>query len=179
MTMRNIYTQETTIPNPYKGVYNVTWENSRDLLIADGWRIEPEQPPIEEGYERNNLRLVEGDGVVGSWEYTDTLISDRLTAEAEANKAAKIARMTPQLIQLAAMYRSALRSYFNENAETNPNVTKEVVAALFLAKMGGAYGGMSDADRDAKDLLEFAYNELTTCVTMTNETWSVPWEIVP
>jgi hypothetical protein len=59
----------------------VTWENSRDLLIDDGWRITPELPPITEGYERTNLKLVEDDGITGKWEYLDTLIEDRINRE--------------------------------------------------------------------------------------------------
>lgn len=83
--MRNIHTQETTIPNPLDGRYNVTPVNSEAFLLERGWRYEPPQPPpVLDGYERNNIRLIEGDGRTGTWAYDDTRISDRLAAVAAA-----------------------------------------------------------------------------------------------
>jgi hypothetical protein len=38
---------------------------------------------------------------------------------------------------------------------------------------------MTDADRDAMACLEFGYAELTRLVTLSDETWSIPWDLVP
>lgn len=84
--MRNIITQSTDVPARIGATYNP----GIDLLRAFGWRDEPPAPPpVAEGYERGPVRLVEGDGIVGRWEYSDTRIQDRLDREAAAAAAAE------------------------------------------------------------------------------------------
>jgi hypothetical protein len=59
---------------------------------AEGWRNEPEVPPIADGYTRIGIAFIEGDGVTGAWQ-----VVDRLTAEIEAEQAAAeaIRKATP------------------------------------------------------------------------------------
>lgn len=81
----NINTQEKsgTLPlsDPSHGIYGpLTWEQAR----AIGWRIMPELPSVADGYERGAMTYVEGDGITAQAVYTDTLIADRLAAEAAA-----------------------------------------------------------------------------------------------
>lgn len=86
--MINIHTQSREVPNRIGGTYNPTVE----MLRTEGWREEPELPPIADGYERGPVTYVEGDGVTAQAVYQDTLIADRLAAEAAANKAANLDR---------------------------------------------------------------------------------------
>lgn len=93
MNVVNIRTQERVVPCKIGGAYNITWENSTDLLKSLGWRIEPILPVPETGYERLTITYVEGDdGVTAKAIYTDTLIQDRLEAEAEQVRLAEEAR---------------------------------------------------------------------------------------
>ena len=167
---RNIWTGETTIP----GMIDGTTPPLESQLRAAGWREEPEQPPVADGYERTNLRLVEGDGVTGRWEYTDTLISDRLAAEAAANRARMIAELTPARLALAQAYRVALRAIAGPNAETNRDVTRDAVVAAMLSAPAGQY------DARAADLFKLAFEELAPIVGANPpNTWDLPWDVIP
>ena len=77
--MRNLDTQSTDMPDNING----TTPPTEAQLIAAGWRHEPAIPAVEEGYSRQSIGLVEGDGRTGTWQ-----IVDRLTSEIEAEAAA-------------------------------------------------------------------------------------------
>jgi hypothetical protein len=97
MNYININTQQTEIPSTVGITKGVTWDNSQEMLKELGWRIRPELPPVEEGYERLSVVYVEGDGTTASAQYTDTLIQDRLNAE-EAARQALAAQQAQQAI---------------------------------------------------------------------------------
>ena len=66
-------------PNPLNGVYNPP----DDMKSAEGYRIMPEPPMVQDGYTRLSIVAVEDDGVLGQWECVD-----RLTADIEAERKA-------------------------------------------------------------------------------------------
>lgn len=77
----------------YAGEDVAGWKNpTPEILLANGYRIAPELPPVAEGYERGPVTYAEGDGVTAQAVYQDTLIADRIAAEAAANKAANLGR---------------------------------------------------------------------------------------
>ena len=86
MNQRNIHTQATDIPA------NIDGETppSVPTLRAHGWRIEPPVPPVEEGYVRQGIRLIECDGETGVWEVVDVLTAD-IESQASQAAAARIA----------------------------------------------------------------------------------------
>jgi hypothetical protein len=86
--MRNIHTQSETIPSQINGTYPPT----TDQLLAAGYRLTPDVPPVADGYTRVSIRLVEGDGVTGQWEVVDRPTAD---IEAEAAAAESARKATP------------------------------------------------------------------------------------
>ena len=99
---------------------------------------------------------------------------------AAARKAAQIAAMKP-LAELASFYRATLRGIFGAQfpeAEKNRSLTREVVATFFLQQM--ASGKMTDELRDAQQVLEFGFTQLSPIVgDDPPQTWDLPWEVVP
>jgi hypothetical protein len=92
--MVNLSTQSQTIPAKLGNVDNP----NRATLLANGWRDMPELPAVANGYERGGVTWIEGDGTNAKAVYTDTLIADRLAAEAAAEatrKATPIVYDTP------------------------------------------------------------------------------------
>ena len=79
--MVNLSTQSQTIPQKLGSVDNP----NHATLIANGWREMPELPAVSNGFERSSVTWVEGDGTNAIPQYTDTLIADRLAAEAAAD----------------------------------------------------------------------------------------------
>ena len=100
MNYININTQETTLPSRVDSTFNVTWENSSDLLKSIGWRIRPDLPAIAEGYERLSVIYVDGYEDTATAVYTDTLIQDRLDREAAERAAAEIQRQLDKPLEL-------------------------------------------------------------------------------
>ena len=100
MNFININTQETSLPNQVGGTYNVTWENSKDLLKSVGWRIKPALPPVESGYERLSVSYIDGENDTAIAIYTDTLIQDRLDREAQEAAAIEEARQNNKALEL-------------------------------------------------------------------------------
>jgi hypothetical protein len=86
--MRHLDTQSTEIPAQ---IGNVVSPNE-ETLIGLGWRYEPAIPPVAEGYVRQSIRLVEGDGVTGAWEVVDRLQSELDAEEAAAQAQAETDR---------------------------------------------------------------------------------------
>jgi hypothetical protein len=154
-----------TAPNPHNGIYNPTIEQ----LIPDGFRVMPELPPIADGYTRLSIKAVEDDGYNGKWE-----VIDKLTSEIEAEaKAARLADFTAKgLVPKAQKFRLLLRAYFGSNAETNHDITAEVVANYFLTT-----SGLSVENVQHGIALEKLFQELSTW-NGTVETWTLPWESI-
>ena len=98
--------QATVKPNRIGNIDNPNCET----LLAHGWRYTTELPPVAEGYERGPITWVEGDGTNAMAQYTDTLIADRLAAEAAADLAANGSRyvLENQYILLCDALRQAL-----------------------------------------------------------------------
>lgn len=173
MIIRNLTTQQVyTFPCDIGGVKNVTWENGRDLILADGGRIDPGEPPIADGYTRTACTFADGDGVNGQWQVTDSLTAD---IEAEA-RAAKLATLTPELIQHAALFRLTLRRHFGDGAETNRDVTAGAVAAHFTAQQ--VAGTITATDLADAVMLDKMFTELAAW-TGDGTSWTFPWEAVP
>lgn len=151
-------------PNPLNGVYNPTDE----MKYACGYRLVPPMPIVEAGYSRISQTLVDDDGVWGKWEVVDRPTAD-ITAEQYAARCADFQPLIPH----AYMFRALMRQYFGDNAETNRDITREVVEGYFLTApnltIQGVQHGMT---------LQGLFAELSAW-NGTGETWSLPWEIVP
>lgn len=81
---RNIVTGETKLPDRIGATMGVTWANSGAMLRSLGWRIEPELPPVADGYERGLVTWFDDDGTYCRAVYEDTPIADRLAREQES-----------------------------------------------------------------------------------------------
>lgn len=100
MNYININTQETVIPSRIGNRDNVTWENSLDLLIGLGWRIQPVLPLVMEGFERLSITYIDGYDNIATAIYTDTLIQDRLDKEEAERIAAEEQRQLNKSLAL-------------------------------------------------------------------------------
>lgn len=83
----NINTQSTAIPKQINSRFNITIDNSWDILHPLGWRMAELPPEPAAGYERlTGVTYIQDpndpDKAIAS--YTDTLIQDRLDAEQAA-----------------------------------------------------------------------------------------------
>ena len=166
---------------------------SPEQCLAYGYRY-PQLAEIPEplcGYERiGGIRYVDGtDGIHAIATYNDTLIQDRLDAEkanakarsdaikakAEAKAQARLDSFLP-LVPTAQLYRSILQSHFGEGAETNPEVTTAVVIGYFMQKR-------YDNTLTTQDTFDsIALDKLHTILMAwnhTDETYTLPWELVP
>ncbi len=166
-TLINIADQSTVIPDKL-GEYD---NPNADTLLAHGWRYaDPDGiPALADGYTRSAIQWEDsGDGVNAVAVYQDRANAD-ITAEQYAARCADFQRLIPH----AYMFRALMRQYFGDNAETNRDITREVVEGYFLTApnltIQGVQHGMT---------LQGLFAELSTW-NGTGETWSLPWEIVP
>jgi hypothetical protein len=74
---QNIHTGDKGLPERLGNTEHPTFEQ----CLSIGVRVEPVIPPVAEGYVRQSIRLVEGDGRTGAWQCVDRLQSE-LDAEA-------------------------------------------------------------------------------------------------
>jgi hypothetical protein len=93
MIYRNIYLAGnqgacSQWPNQIGAVVNADWPTAQ----AEGWRKCPPEPPLAEGYSRQHITLVEGDGEYGQWQVVDRSIAEMEAEEDAAVKAANIER---------------------------------------------------------------------------------------
>ena len=170
--MININTQSNIIPTQIGQTFNITEENSRELLLSLGWRDEVIEPILEEGYTRISKRFIEDDGQKGKWEVVDKLTTE---IEAEALQARYQSLVDNDLLPIAQAYGAKLNSIFGEGAVTNQNITEKTVFGYFFAK--NVTHTMTDDDRDDKDLLQNAFIALTEW-NCTGETWTLPWSLI-
>lgn len=98
---------------------------------------------------------------------------DRLAREA-AEQARKNAFLP--LVPVASSFKSILRKYFGEGAETNKNITETVVSAYFEQKRSL---GTITLDESSDVFFLKTYYEKLLAWNGTGETWSLPWDIVP
>lgn len=90
---QNIITGAKGLPERLGNTEHPTFEQ----CIPAGWRIEPTLPPVADGYERLAVTYIEGDGTNAVAVYQDTLIADRLAAEAAAaSNAVRLATLPTQ-----------------------------------------------------------------------------------
>lgn len=165
--MRNLDTQSTEIPAK---IGNIQSPNE-ETLIGLGWRYEPAVPAVAEGYVRQSIRLVEGDGVTGAWEVVDRLQSE-IAAEAAAARLASFRPLIPQ----AHLFRILIRRNFGDGAETNREVGKDQVTAYFA---GLTLAGTITATQASDGVLLARMFEDLAAWNGTGETWTLPWEVVP
>ncbi len=88
----NLATQRRTIPNEIEGTFNPAANPS--LMYAHGWRLASEPDAPAEGYERlGAVTYIQdpNDAERAVAVYTDTLVQDRLDAEAAVQTAAQAA----------------------------------------------------------------------------------------
>ena len=141
---RNIVTQSTEIPRQLPRSDGSMVQNPSqmpEVMYANGWRQEPALPVLPSGYERlTPVVMVEGDGHVGQWQYTNTLIQARLDAEAAAAVIAAATAasnaVTEAIIASNAAYQATLPTLFSNGVEIASN-------ALFV--MSSATGGVGYA----------------------------------
>ena len=88
--------QATVIPARIGNIDNP----NRDTLLANGWRDMAALPPTNSLYERGPVTWIEGDGTNAAPVYTDTLIADRLAAEAAQAVTNEINRQLDKPLQL-------------------------------------------------------------------------------
>jgi hypothetical protein len=105
----------------------------------------------------------------------DELAAQKAASE-EAARQAKLATLTPELLQGAAIFRATLRKHFGDGAELNEAVTVAAVEAHFVGKqLAGTITVQELADA-------FLLSRLFATITAWTGTGSVrdfPWEIVP
>ena len=130
----NVITKEEILPTCIGNTQNVTWENSRELLKSIGWRIRPELPAPEDGFERVRLSYLNNNGEdLAQAEYVDILIQDRLDEEAEIRKEEFV---NSGLCMKASLFRNLLVSFFGEGAEVNRQITEAYVTQYMLSVTG-------------------------------------------
>jgi hypothetical protein len=78
--------------------------------------------------------------------------------------------------QSAAFFRLLMRRNFGENAETNREVTAEVVLGYFAGLT--AAGTITAQQASDGVFLKELFAELTAW-NGTGETWTLPWELLP
>jgi hypothetical protein len=161
---RNINTQATGLPERLGNTERPTFEQ----CLSIGVRIEPEIPPVAEGYVRQSIRLVEGNGTTGKWQIVD-IAQAQLDAEAAA---ARLASFTPHIAH-AAQFKALMRAYFGEGAETNRTITAAYVETYFLTTNGLTIEAIQHGMA-----LKGMFEELSAW-NGTGETWTLPWEVVP
>jgi hypothetical protein len=142
--------------------------------LADGWRYEKAAPHGE----RYKASTWADDGVnytEATTDYTEQEWAEKQAAEAAAAEAARLARFAPY-VAIAGLYRATLRKHFGDNAETNHAVTKTSVSAYFENKrMSGAITAVETADAVALNI----YFDLLAAWNGTDETWTLPYEVLP
>jgi hypothetical protein len=165
--LRELSTQRTDRPAQ---IGNIQSPND-ETLIARGWRYEPAVPAVAEGYVRQSIRLVEGDGRTGTWQIVDRLQSE-IDAEAAAARLASFQPLIPQ----AHLFRILIRRNFGDGAETNREVGKDQVTAYFA---GLTLAGTITATQASDGVLLARMFEDLEAWNGTGETWTLPWEVVP
>lgn len=179
---KNLTTGEHSEDKPGFSQFHQASNPSREMLAADDWYECVPRPAPSEGYEHGPEVWVVLDGMLVC-ENNDTLIQDRLdqearTAEQERQDAidAKLARLTPALLQKAMLFRATLRIHFGPGAEVNHSVSAEAVAGYFeQRRMNRTIAAVESADAVA--LMRY-FADLTEW-TGDGTTWSFPWEMLP
>lgn len=90
-------------------------------------------------------------------------------------RADRIATITPELWQMAAIFVATLRQHFGENAETNREVTASAVEQYFIGKR--IAGTLTTLDLADASLLERGF-DLITAWTGDGTIWSFPLEVL-
>jgi hypothetical protein len=144
---------------------------SRETLLAAGYRDIPVLCDVAAGYERSPASYVEGDGVTAQAVY-----QDRLTSEIEAEREAARLQSFAPLIPTAALFKALIRRNFGANAETNTEITADIVQGYFVRLT--LTGEITAQQASDGVLLQQAFEKLAAW-NGTGETWTLPWEVVP
>ena len=156
---------------PIDGMYNPASDHA--YMVSKGWRY-GELPDITAGF----TRVVSGahqDPDRSDWCVLDYMDYSQ-EAMAEQARLAKLATITPELMQQAAVFRLTLRRHFGDNAETNTNVTQSAVAGYFTQKQ------VAQTITAAELADAVILNELFAAIsawTGDGTTWSFPYELLP
>ena len=149
--------------------YSPTWAQ----CVAAGWRriISVESVPVGWRVVRYTLDEIDGETCA------DTVAERANIADENAAATdAKLATLTPELVQKAALFRSILRARFGDGAETNLAINRETVSQHFVGlRIAGNVQAKDVADAVILDSL---FGDLAAW-TGTGETWSFPWGVVP
>jgi hypothetical protein len=147
-------------------------------LAADGSLPLTDLPADPDGMcEVAGTRRIEHNGVT-AWTVCDyEPVADRDARDAAAaveaaaqRKAAMAAQLTVGIVGLATAYRAALRAMFGEGAETNRDITKEIVTGAMLQLPKELY------DAKTADMLKLAFEELSA-IAGDGTTWTF-YEVV-
>lgn len=147
-------------------------QNPRDEdLFADGWKC-LDAPDCDEKYW-----VHEGDGFREMLPVEKSALAEKEAQAAEQAQADRIAVIPQSLWETAAGFLVVYHRHFGVGAETNREITIDVVRKYFAVK---AVTPCETAGQDALDLrlLEDGYKAITTW-TGTNEIWSFPWAQLP
>ena len=163
--MRHLDTQSTEIPAQ---IGNVVSPNE-ETLIGLGWRYEPAIPPVAEGYVRQSIRLVEGDGRTGTWQIVDRLQSE-LDAEEAAAEQARIGGLAQAYGQLVG----ALAAYLARVGWAIPCEAATVTADLLQRDLAGT---LTADQKEAKANVADTYM-LLTAAGLSNADIAAVWQAV-
>jgi hypothetical protein len=163
--LRELATQRTDRPDK---IGNIQSPNE-ETLIGLGWRHEPAIPPIADGYVRQSIRLVEGDGRTGQWEVVDRLQA-QLDAEAAAAEQARIVGLAQSYGQLVG----ALAAYLARVGWSIPCEAAVVTADLLQRDLSGQ---LTADQKDAKANVADAYM-LLTAAGLSNADIAAVWRAV-
>jgi hypothetical protein len=143
-------------------------------LAADGSLPFTPLPADPEGFcEVAGTRLTVHNKLA-AWERCDyETIADKEARDAAAaidaaaqRKSAMAAKLTVGIVGLAVAYRAALRAMFGEGAETNRDITKEIVTGTMLQLPKEQY------DAKTADMLKLAFEELSA-IAGDGTTWTL------
>ena len=162
----NIHTNERQ--NNWPNQVGATLNATREQAEAAGWRDAGEPPAVQAGYTRISDTWSEA----GGWQ-----VVDRLTAEIEAERAqAKLALLTPELIQAASVYRTAMHRNFGVGSEVDTTITKQFVEQYFAGR--AACGIITTQEIADSQLLSLTFPVLEAW-TGDGTAWTFPWSMVP
>jgi len=106
---------------------------------------------------------------------TEIILNDVVQPTAEEIKQAKLAAITPELLQTASAYRTALQRNFGVGSETDTAITQAYVTQYFAAK--AVAGTITTQELADKDLLLLTF-PIIAAWTGDGTAWSFPWELV-
>lgn len=177
MRLINLSTQQQVFdPINLPPAYNLRWadEDGKRALVAAGIRECDDEQPIPAGYVATSRRFVQDQHDEARCVEVVTLVSEEQAA-ADA-QAARVAALTPAAVDAATLYRLTLRRHFGNEAETNRDITVDVVEKYFAKKQ--AAGSITAAEVADGVMLSRLRDDLSG-YTADGTMWTFPWEAIP